>query len=71
MGILDRLFKRGAAPVAETPAETPECRHLTLTPRWDNADDMGKMDLVTRYHCEGCGSEFTPREAEQLSAASQ
>ena len=42
------------------------CPHTTMVPRWDNADDIGKADRVSAYHCEGCNKLFTREEAEAL-----
>ena len=48
----------------ETPE--PECEHVTLIPRWDDARDVGHADRASMYHCEACGAEFTPDEAVGL-----
>lgn len=68
MGIFDRLFKRGgsSAAVAEEPVPEPVCPHSTMTPRWDSVADMGKIDRVTLFRCEGCKEEFTPDRAREL-----
>lgn len=71
MGILDRLFGRkedeGAAAVAERPIEE-ECPHGSMTPRWENAEEMGKMELVSYYVCEGCGIKLSREESERAMA---
>jgi len=69
MGFLKGLFggnksEPGAAAI-EDPANMPECGHVTVVPRWDNAEDMGKSDKVTVYHCEGCNTDFTPSELDE------
>jgi hypothetical protein len=60
MSIFSRSKK--TAPVAPVKAE---CQHWELAPRWDNATDLGKQDLVTFYQC-GCGLKLTPAEARAL-----
>ena len=49
-------------------AESPECPHGVLTPRWDSVEDMGKEDRATEFVCEACHKSFTPEEAEGLKA---
>jgi hypothetical protein len=74
MGFLDRLFgrkedKAGDASAVEAPAADAVCPHGAVTPRWDNASDMGKTDLVSAYVCEACGARFSREEGETLGAA--
>lgn len=72
MGFLDRLFGRKdgkAGTHEEQPTETVECPHAAVTPRWDSAADMGKMDLVSAYVCEACGARFSREEGETLGAS--
>ncbi len=65
MGLLDRLF--GGSSKAQPPVvEAPPCPHLTLIPRWDNADDIGKADKASGFSCEACGETFTPEQAQTL-----
>lgn len=67
MGILSKIFGgTESTPADEAAAPTPECAHGALVPRWDNAADMGKADRVSHYYCEGCGSTFSPAEAEHI-----
>jgi hypothetical protein len=47
-------------------AETPECPHGVLTPRWDSVEDMGKEERATEFVCEACHKSFTPEEAQAL-----
>lgn len=63
MGLLNRIFGRGDG--HQAPLET-ECPHTALTPRWDNLDDMGKEDRAVRFHCEGCGVDFSGDEGRRL-----
>lgn len=71
MGMLDKIFKKGEGAPASTEqahsaTHVPPCPHTTLTPRWDGADDIGKMDRVTHFICESCHAELTPSEAEMV-----
>jgi hypothetical protein len=74
MGLLDKLFgkdnkseQQERAPEAATAVmEPPPCLHLTLTPRWDSVDDMGKEELATAFVCEACHESFTPEQARAL-----
>ncbi len=65
------LRKRGGEhpPVSTEPA--PECEHVTLIPRWDRAEDIGRQDRVSLYRCEACGREFTLAEANRLRATEE
>jgi hypothetical protein len=65
MGLLDRIFG-GSHKREATVIEAPPCPHLTLIPRWDSADDIGKADLASSFTCEACGQTFTPDEAQGL-----
>ncbi len=70
MGFLNRLFGGGSKAEAAPPQEAPPCGHLTLVPRWDNAQDMGDADKVTNYVCEACHQQFTPAEAQHMRETS-
>ena len=48
--------------------DAPACEHVLLVPRWDSAEDMGKDDRASGFRCEGCGTVFTPAEAQSLRA---
>jgi hypothetical protein len=37
-----------------------------LVPRWENVQDMGHEDKITRYMCEACNEEFAPDVAMNL-----
>lgn len=65
MGLLDKLFGNKTKAV-ESAAITVECPHAVLVPRWENVQDMGREDRITRYMCEACHEEFTPDVAAQL-----
>jgi rubredoxin len=71
MGILDRLFgKKDSTPgtaVEERPIEV-ECPHGTMTPRWDNPEDLGKTELISSYTCESCGKTFSREEGQRIMA---
>ncbi len=64
MRFLGRIFG-GKERAEEEQPHASQCPHTSLTPRWDAADDMGKMDKVTRYSCESCGTTFSREEAER------
>lgn len=65
MSFLNKLFGRGDSAVMERDDEVV-CPHKTLTARWDSADDMGKEDRATGFHCEGCGTDFSGDEGRRL-----
>ena len=54
------------APQAAEDVEPTVCEHITLIPRWDSAEAMGREDAVSGYRCDACGAEFTPAEAVRL-----
>jgi hypothetical protein len=67
MGILERLFGRKSA---EPPAESSgNCPHAALVPKWDNHDELGKTDKVSRYVCESCSEIISPEDADRVIAA--
>lgn len=66
MGFLSKIFGGGKPEAAQTSGPPPECGHMTLVPRWDNAADMGDKDKVTVYSCESCQQQFTPAEAQNI-----
>jgi hypothetical protein len=72
MGFLKSVFgggkKKREEEIIQAAAAAAECGHATLVPRWDSAEDMGKADKITVYHCEGCSKDFTPAEAEAMRA---
>jgi hypothetical protein len=65
MGLLDKLFG-GKSKESAAPTITVECPHAVLVPRWENVQDMGHEDKITRYMCEACHEEFTPEVATRL-----
>ena len=73
MGFLKGLFGGNSdadeASGRSSAAELPECGHVTVVPRWANAEDMGKTDRITVYHCDGCNTDFTPAELDAVRAA--
>lgn len=52
---------------ASAPA-APVCLHTTLTPRWENAADMGDAEKVSSYTCQSCHQTFTAAEGQTLLA---
>jgi len=60
MSVLSSVFgKRKAAPPLEVP-----CPHTALVPRWTQAGDMGKAELVSGYLCTSCSTFFNREEAK-------
>jgi hypothetical protein len=46
--------------------ETPEsCAHMVLMPRWDAIEDMGKLDRVVGYRCDGCGQNLSLEQGHE------
>ena len=39
---------------------TPECSHFLLSPRWEDAEDIGTMNKASQFVCETCGRLLTP-----------
>jgi hypothetical protein len=62
MGILGKLTGQDRS---EDDFETPPCPHRALTPRWNNADEIGKKELAT-YVCEACSESFTYEQARPI-----
>ena len=48
------------------------CRHASLSPMWENIEDMGEADKVSRYRCLDCGAFLSassaPQHAERTEA---
>jgi hypothetical protein len=63
MRFLKRRHRQGHAKASE-----PSCPHVALVPRWDDAADIGKVDKVSRYWCEGCEASFSRAEGERMKA---
>lgn len=57
---LTDLFRRRSFAVADR--EDHQCPHMTLVPRWSNADDVGRGDRISSWVCSSC-SESLPAEA--------
>jgi hypothetical protein len=66
MGLLSKLFGGKSKGTEATPVVVGECIHAVLVPRWENVQDMGKEDKITRYMCEACHQEFAPDVAQHL-----
>jgi len=63
MNLLGKLFgKERTAGGREV--EIPPCPHTAMVPRWDSAEDMGKLDRATSYFCTACETTFSPEEAK-------
>ncbi len=67
MGFFSRLFgRKEEQPTRTSKVAEAACPHTAVIPRWDSADDIGKLDRVTSYLCEGCGVTFSREEGERL-----
>ena len=66
MGLLGKLFGSKTKVAESSTAITVECPHAVLVPRWENVQDMGHEDKITRFMCEACKEEFAPDVAAQL-----
>ena len=62
--------KSGEAPAKPGMAKNDPltCTHQALAPRWDRAEDMGKMALATSFVCEKCHHPLTPDEGRAILA---
>lgn len=65
MGLFSKLRgkEKTVAPLEE---EEVRCPHVTLTPHWDQPEDMGKDELASSFTCQACGQTFGPAEARML-----
>lgn len=69
MGILSRIFGRKSdAPAAEAEL-SDDCPHAALVPKWDNPDEVGKTDKVSRYVCESCSEVISPEDGQRMISA--
>jgi hypothetical protein len=66
MRFLRKRRDEGRQADASIDAGPAVCEHVTLIPKWDSAEDMGRADAVSMYRCDVCGAEFTPDEAARL-----
>ena len=62
------LRKRSGEQLPEEHVEDQrtQCEHVTLIPKWDSAEAVGRKDAVSGYRCDSCGAEFSPDEASRL-----
>ena len=65
---LFRKHREDEPTTSEAEIEPVVCEHVTLIPKWDRAEDMGRDDRASMFRCESCGQEFTPAEATRLRA---
>jgi len=66
MGLLSKLFGSKTRVEEAATAIAVSCPHAVLVPRWENVQDMGHEDKITRFMCESCHEEFAPDVAAQL-----
>lgn len=70
MSFISRVLGGKNPSTSEESRPSPaECSHATLTPRWSAPEEMGQEDRVTSYHCERCGAQVTPAEANRRRGA--
>jgi len=71
VGFLDRLLGRKSPAQVQEPeraAPAPECPHIDLVAGWENAEEMGDPEKVSRYTCQACGTTFSAEEGARLQA---
>ena len=81
MRLVDRLRRRAAAEIVspkperhpdglepEQSAAEAACRHLNLSPKWQQEADIAPGELAYRLECAVCGNTWTPDEARELRA---
>jgi hypothetical protein len=66
MTLLDRLFGRLRKDVKQEDGDMV-CRHGSLSPMWENVQDMGDAEKISRYRCLDCGANI-PRESAPADA---
>jgi hypothetical protein len=69
-GTADRLTEPQRS-IQHLEVSQSKCRHINLLRRWDNADDMGSPEKVSRYLCDACGASFSREEGERLRHTSR
>lgn len=67
MAFLRRILGR-EQPSPSRQEDAPPCPHVALVTHWDNLDDIGKPDRVSRYICQACNAEFSGEEGQRLLA---
>lgn len=70
MAILDKLHlrRREEAPSEVQAVENSSsiCPHVSLLPRWEDADSIGHDDRASYWVCASCEQTFTPEEVLEL-----
>ncbi|MGD9890129.1 MAG: hypothetical protein AB7R89_26665 [Dehalococcoidia bacterium] len=75
MALFPKIFSNSRT--KDTKADALHCRHESLSPMWENIEDMGEVDKISRYRCLGCGVflsiDAAPRDATctQATAAAR
>lgn len=41
--------------------EPRPCEHAQALPRWDNVEDTGRQDRISRLYCPACDSFVAPQ----------
>jgi hypothetical protein len=63
MTFLQKFF--GSTRSSDVKSDALHCRHESLSPMWENIEDMGEVDKVSRYRCLGCGVFLSTASAPQ------
>ncbi len=48
--------------------ESKPCEHAKALPRWDNVEDTGRPDRISRLYCPSCDSFVTPKAPVAVEA---
>lgn len=49
-------------------SEKAPCTHASALPRWDNVDDTGRPDRISRLYCPDCDQFIAPAAAPAEAA---
>lgn len=67
MGVFSKLFGGQRSADKLQVANEVQCPHKVLTPRWEQAEDIGHEDRATGFRCESCGEMFSGDEGRALN----
>lgn len=72
MTFFEKVF--GGSHADDTQKDDLHCRHASLSPMWENIEEMGESDKISRYRCLDCGvflaASSAPQDAERAEATS-
>ncbi len=67
MTILEKLHIRKREDVSNDAHEAESlCPHVSLLPRWDDPEAIGRDERAAYWICASCEQEFTPEEVLEL-----